>query len=108
MVQRGLPCHGRTVSYCTTFFLQDDDAEQDGSSVSARKRRRLRYNSARDAADKAKQADATQTAAMDSSQLSPAFASDLLQVRTTLMSDGSGICCYRLHALFCQCVQSHA
>ena len=62
------------------LLQDDDDAEQDGSSVSARKRRRLRYNNARDAAEKAKQADATQIAATDGTQLSPGFASNLLQV----------------------------
>lgn len=62
------------------FLQEEDDAAQNGSSVSARKRRRLRYNNARDAAEKAKQADATQTAATDGTQLSPGFASNLLQV----------------------------
>ena len=62
------------------MHAQDDAAAQEGDSGSARKRRRLRYNNARDAAEKAKQSAATQCAIAGDSQLSPGSAPDLLQV----------------------------
>jgi hypothetical protein len=69
-----------STSLCRGMHAQDDAAAQEGDSGSARKRRRLRYNNARDAAEKAKRSAATQCATAGDSQLSPGFASDLLQV----------------------------